>query len=225
MPLVNPDGRQVDKRWNDNGVDLNRNFDVFYGKLRGNSFRLGKLFGRIKIPYIVFPRLGIWFSNCGRRVFSEPETQAIRSLIEKISHKDFSFYVNCHTAVHTVSIAWLTYRPPFKQTQKEQVLRDYVLEWVEQNTEYEASRESLKVGGVVPDWCFKEYRIPSFCFEILSKDYEPFMGTGKHDNLVHWMKTTLPFFMFLLVNINYLRQWKIPQNQPILPEGVPPKPY
>lgn len=224
VPLLNPDGRQVDKRWNDNGVDLNRNFDIFFGKLRGHCYRLGKLFGRIKIPYVIFPRLGLWFSNCGRHAFSEPETQAIRSLTKKISHRDFSFYVNCHTAVHTISIAWLTYKPPFEINQKEKIVGDFVLDWVEQNTEYEAFRESLKVGGVVADWCFKEYRIPSFCFEILSTDYEPFMREGKHDNLVHWMKTTLPFFMFLLVNINYLRQWAIPQNQPLLPEGVPPTP-
>jgi len=28
IPLVNPDGRQNDNRFNDNGIDLNRNFDI-----------------------------------------------------------------------------------------------------------------------------------------------------------------------------------------------------
>ena len=49
-------------------------------------------------------------------------------------------------------------------------------------------------------------------------------GGGKHDHLVHWMKTTLPVFMYLLVNIDNLREWKTPDIQPSLPEGVPPQP-
>jgi len=224
VPLMNPDGRQDNKRWNNNGVDLNRNFDIFFGKIRGRCIPLGKLFGLIKIPYIRFPRLGIWFSNSGRRPFSEPESEAIRILTNKISVRDFSFYVNCHTAVHTISAAWLTHKPPFELSIKEKKLASFVLDWVEENTEYESFRQPIKVGGTVTDWCFKEYHIPSFCFEILAKDYEPFMGDGKHDNLVHWMKTTLPFFMFLIVNMDNLSQWKIPQNQPILPEDVPPIP-
>jgi len=222
VPLLNPDGRQSSKRWNDNGVDLNRNFDIFFGKIRGGCFRLGKLMGIIKIPYVMFPRLGLWFSNCGKRAFSEPEAQSIRDLTERISYKDFSFYVNCHTAVHTVSSVWITHKPPFQISQQEQIVIDFVFDWVEKNTEYETQNEPLKVGGTITDWCFKQYHIPSFCFEILSKDYEPFMGQGKHDNLVHWMKTTIPFFMFLLVNIDHLRRWEIPINQPFLPEGVPP---
>ena len=49
IPILNPDGRQENVRWNDNGIDLNRNFDVDFGRLRGHTIRLGKLFGRIKI--------------------------------------------------------------------------------------------------------------------------------------------------------------------------------
>ena len=50
------------------------------------------------------------------------------------------------------------------------------------------------------------------------------MGQAKHDSLVHWMKTTLPVFMYLLVNIDNLHNWKTPDMQPPLPEGVPPPP-
>ena len=225
VPLLNPDGRQRDERWNYNGVDLNRNFDIFFGKLRGYCLRLGKLFGRIKIPYIQFPRLDIWFSNCGKRAFSEPETQAIRDLMYELDlYTDFSFYVNCHTAVHTISASWLTAFPPFEMTQQEKNIIDHIFEWVKENTEYGTFRTRIKAGGIANDWCFKEFRIPSFGFEILSQDYEPFIGKGKHDNLVHWMKTTLPFFMYVLVNIDNLRQWKTPDIQPSLPEGVPPEP-
>jgi hypothetical protein len=86
-------------------------------------------------------------------------------------------------------------------------------------------REDNKIGGCAMDWCYKEFRIPSFIFEILSLDYESFRtGEIKHDHLVHWVKTTLPFFMYLLVNIDNLRQWKTPDIQPPLPNGVPPEP-
>jgi len=38
------------------------------------------------------------------------------------------------------------------------------------------------------------------------------------------MKTTLPVFMYLLVNIDNLREWRTPDIQPPLPEGVPSEP-
>ena len=240
IPLLNPDGRQANTRWNDNGIDLNRNFDVDFGRLIGHTVRLGKLFGRIKIPYIEVGKilglfnieLPFWevFSNCGRYPFSEPESQAIKNLMERIGFKDFSFYVNCHTAAHSVWIPWLVYKPPFEMTEKEKNLFQHVLNWVEENTEYESidiliyKGKRDYVSGSAQDWIYKEYRIPSFNFEILSEDYEMWMGQGKHDNLVHWMKTTLPFFMYLLVNIDNLRQWRTPSIQPSLPEGVPPEP-
>jgi len=240
IPLVNPDGRQENVRWNDNGIDLNRNFDVDFGRLRGHSIRLGKLFGRIKIPYIEIGKilgffnieLPFWgvFTNCGRHPFSEPESQAIKNLMDQIRFDDFSFYVNCHTAAHSVLIPWKVYKPPFKMTEQEKIFFQHVLNWVEENTEYESMSVLIYKGrrhyasGTAQDWFYKEYRIPSFNFEILSQDYEMWMGQGKHDNLVHWMKTTLPFFMYLLVNIDNLYQWRTPDIQPLLPKGVPPDP-
>ena len=110
-------------------------------------------------------------------------------------------------------------------TEKEIQLFDYVKDWVEENTEYEADRsEESTIGGCTDIWVFNEFRIPSFTFEILSLDYDAWQGEKKHDNLVHWMKTTLPFFMYLLVNIQNLHEWVTPDVQPILPEGVPPRP-
>lgn len=228
VPIVNPDGRQSNEHANDNSVDLNRNFDIYFGRLRGHCVRLGKLFGRIKIPIIkipfVDPAFG-WFRNCGRYAFSEPEAQALRDLMKELNNHDFSFYVNCHTATHEIHTPWLTFKPPFEMTQQEENVFEYVKDWTEENTEYEAYRGGpLKVGGLSMDWCFKEFRIPSFVFEILSLDYDAWLGENKHDHLVHWMKTTLPFFMYLLVNIENLYDWGTPDIQPPLPEGVPPPP-
>jgi hypothetical protein len=229
VPLLNPDGRQKDDRFNDNGIDLNRNFDVDFGRIRGSVMPLGKLFGRIKIPYLRFPRLHKWFprfplflTNCGRRPFSEPETQALRDFMRELN--DFSFYVSCHTAMHLFISPWVAFKSPFKKSNQEKYIHNYVIEWVAENTEYEKSPLGYYASGTAIDWCFKEFRVPSFTFEILSKDYEPGAGGGKHDSLVHWMKTTLPVFLYLLVNIENLHDWETPDIQPQLPEGIPPDP-
>ena len=221
---------------------MNRNFDVDFGRIRGYSIPLGKLFGRIKIPALpinpsrtftllhkLFPSFPLWVTNCGRRPFSEPETKASRDLMKELEKRDFSFYVNCHTATHTFTSPWNAFKPPFEISTQEQYIYSYAKEWVAKNTEYENTDiiflgVAYKASGTAIDWCFKEFCIPSFCFEILTLDYDPVDYGGKHDNLVHWMKTTFPVFMYLLVNIDNLRQWKPPDIQPSLPEGVPPEP-
>jgi hypothetical protein len=232
VPLMNPDGRQANTRWNNNGIDLNRNFDVDFGRLRGRVFPIGKLFGFIQIPFIDLTYNHYYlFSNCGRHPFSEPEAQAMKDFMKELENGDFSFYVNCHTACHCVYIPWGTLRIPFEMTEQETNLFNYVLNWVEKNTEYESYSDLIDFNGKryyqsgnAIDWCFKEFHIPSFCFEILSEDYEPYMGAGIHDHLVHWMNTTLPVFMYMLVNIDNLCQWRTPDIQPSLPDGVPPQP-
>ena len=236
VPLLNPDGRKLDDRFNANGVDLNRNFDIDFGRIRGGCLRVGTLFDKRIFTYREFPRLHKWFPNfplyllnCGRRPFSEPETQALRDLIYDIDSHDFSFFIDCHTAVHNIASPWTAFKPPFKMTNQEKRIFNYVREWVAENTEYEDAEmsfqgEGYKASGTASDWCFKEFKVPSFTFEILSKDYEPGAGGGKHDSLVHWMKTTIPVFMYLLVNIENLHNWKTPDIQPLLPEGVPPEP-
>ncbi|HEC81525.1 MAG TPA: DUF2817 domain-containing protein [Thermoplasmatales archaeon] len=225
VPLVNPDGRENDERWNADGVDLNRNFDVDFGRLRGHALPLGKIFGRIKIPVVHVPLLGLWFTNCGRYPFSEPETRALRGLMKKIDgNGGFSFYVNCHTAMHMVITPWNAFKPPFELTTNEKDVFSCVRNWVAVNTEYEDKPMSYYASGTAIDWCFKEFHVPCFTFEILSRDYEPGSKQGKHDHLVHWMKTTLPFFLYLLVNIDNLHDWQVPDRQPPLPDGVPPLP-
>ena len=218
IPLVNPDGRQQDDRFNDHGIDLNRNFAIDFGRIRGGAIPLGTLFGRIHIPYLDTRRLHTWFpaipsylTNCGRRPFSEPETQALREFTKDLD--DFSFYVNCHTAAHCMIGPWIAFDPPFTMTQHQIDIMSEVEKWIEENTEYKTYRQGERMvyqgqawycSGSSFDWMFKEYHIPSFGFEMLSEEYEMWMGKGKHDHLVHWMQTTLPVFLYLLVNIENL---------------------
>jgi hypothetical protein len=236
IPLINPDGRQVDFRFNENGVDLNRNFDVDFGRIRGSVMRLGRILGK-KYPYIMFERLHSMFSwwplfltNCGRRPFTEPETYALSEFMKELNYKDFSFYLNCHTAVHNFDIPWNCFKPPFEMTSQEEEVFRAAIDWVVEHTEYEDAEMNLggyiyKSSGTAMDYVFNEFRIPSFTFELLNPDFEPRAGGGIHEDLVHWMKTTIPVFMFLLVNIENFHNWKLPDIHPLLPEGVPPEPF
>jgi len=241
VPILNPDGRDDNERWNSNGIDLNRNFDVHFGRIQGCSLPIGKLFGRIKITHITLPKLlinlgfdkffrcKVW-TNSGKKPFSEPETNALKKLAEDLDNKRFSFYVNCHTALHGVSsIFEIDRKPEFVATNNEINVLKSSLKWIEENTEYMVGYPDVDISfagaGWAHHWMFKEFRIPSYCFEMLSTDYEPgYEGGGPHNQLVHWMKTTLPVFMYLLFNIEKLYNWNTPDNQPALPEGVPPEP-
>lgn len=226
IPLLNPDGRQQDMRWNENGIDLNRNFDVHFGRLRGNNFPLGKIFGKIKFSMFELPGRGV-FTNCGRYPFSEPETAALRDFMKSLDKKDLSFYVNCHTAVHVIAGTFnVYYKPEYTITKHEISVFNSYMDWINENTEYDAvySDKFEHAGiGVAHDWVFEEFRVPSFVFELLNMDYEPwYRGGGKHDHLVHWMKASLPVLMYLIVNIENLHGWEKPKVEPSFPEGVPP---
>jgi hypothetical protein len=203
---------------------------------------LGKLFNRIKIPHLplnpkrdftllhkLFPIIPEWFTNCGRSPFSEPETQAIRDFMRELENNDFSFYLDCHTSGQYIGSPWEAFKPPFEIPKQEQYIYNYAKEWIAKNTEYENLGinyigASYVASGTITDWCYKEFRIPSFGLELLPNDYEPSYSGGKHDSLVHWMEITLPVFMYLIMNIDNLREWKTPDIQPSLPECVPPEP-
>jgi len=217
IPLLNPDGRDNDFRYNDNGVDLNRNFDVHFGRLRSRNYPLGKLFGIIKIPYIVLPFRNTWLTNCGKRPFSESESSALRDLMDSIDPDSLSFYVNCHTAVHVfTSVSEIDYKPEFIVTDDEKKVLNRAMSWVEEHTQYESHPVggfSFTGAGFSHHWVFKQYRIPSFLFELLSQDFEPgFRGGGPHDDLVYWMKESLPVLLYLLYNIQYFNKWEEPER-------------
>jgi len=226
VPLVNPDGRENDDRFNENGIDLNRNFDVNFGRFLGRSIPLGKIFGIKLFTWCGWPGTKYVWTNSGRSPFSEPESQAIGRFMETIKNKEFSFYVTCHTAVHCFGApSYVVRRSDYTLNSTEINVFEYAKSWVENHTEYQAAKNNDPYGmGDSMSWCFKEFQIPSFVFEILSKEYDPWFGHGKHDHLVHWMKTALPVFLYLLVNIENLHQWKEPTIEPPLPDGVPPPP-
>jgi len=226
IPFLNPDGRESDIRWNDNGIDLNRNFDVHFGRILSRNFKGGLIFNKIKIPGFIVPGIGI-VSNCGKKPFSEPETKALKNFMKLLDASYFSFYISCHTAVHAFDgTSDQYYFPEYKLNNQQKYIIKYVKEWVNTSTEYPAYYQdftSFGTGNSI-EWVYSQYNISTFVLEILSKDYEPYISGGKHDNLTHWMKTSLSVYLYLLVNIENLYNWNIPDIEPLLPEGVPPDP-
>ena len=225
VPLVNPDGRQNDDRFNQNGIDLNRNFDVHFGRLLGYSMPLGKLLGFIKIKYIWIPGRYM-ITNCGRYPFSEPESQALRDVMKQLRYQDFSFYLTVHTAQHDFRcLSDKIIRSEYELSSRELAIFNYTKFWVENHSEYDAQEDRINYGfGSSSSYCFKECHTASFCLEALNQDYEPLFWHGLHDHLVHWMNTTLPVFLYLLVNIENFHNWDFPDIEPLLPQGVPPPP-
>ncbi|MEM3342359.1 MAG: M14 family zinc carboxypeptidase, partial [Thermoplasmata archaeon] len=85
IPMLNPDGNELNTRGNYNGVDLNRNFP---GSMNGDSA------GAWPDPYA---------SNPGSAPFSEPETQAFRDL-NYAQHIEFS--ITFHTSGEEIYWPW-----------------------------------------------------------------------------------------------------------------------
>ena len=89
VPLLNPDGRNNDEVGNENGVDLNRNFDIFFGRLRSRTLRLGPFLGKRLGSYIKFQPNNPhkWWRISGLKPFSEPESCA--AALARSCLKDF----------------------------------------------------------------------------------------------------------------------------------------
>jgi len=143
-----------------------------------------------------------------------------------LRYHDFSFSISAHTAQHYFSRpSDKVIRAEYEMSPREIEVQDYAKSWVENNTEYNASEDNHKFGwGSSSSYCFKECHIPSFGIELLTPDLDPVFGHGAHNHLVHWMNTSLPVYLYLLVNIENFHNWNIPDIEPSLPEGVPPPP-
>ncbi|EPR09593.1 M14 family zinc carboxypeptidase [Ruminiclostridium papyrosolvens] len=143
MPLVNPDGVQIcvsgspSYYFNANKVDLNHNYDALW-------------FKKITSTY-----------STGTKVFSEPETQAVRDLCLNI---EFDLTLAYHAAGNI--IYWyfgqegadrtrdLTYANMLKTTTGYSLVSP---------SNYKSSTSGFK------DWCVQKLKIPSFTLEVGGK--------------------------------------------------------
>lgn len=159
VPLVNPDGYdfslQTNRMWRKNrrynekgnckGVDLNRNFGAHYGAADASNSPCSETFR-------------------GSGAFSEPESSAIRDLVdsEKSKGMDFVGFIDFHSYGGLILYppGWGK-RPPTVPTKKEQELMDLaglISRRIKQVSGYDYKPESAQqlypVGGSADDWMY-----------------------------------------------------------------------
>ncbi|MGQ9559960.1 MAG: M14 family zinc carboxypeptidase [Candidatus Oleimicrobiaceae bacterium] len=149
VPLVNPDGHEMNRRTNANGVDLNRNFGYWW------SFAA---------------------SSYGSRPFSEPETRAIRDLAEAVRpYGSISF----HTSGRLVLYPWAYIDAPatpderlFALTARELVDSINVVSTLGRYN-FRRSGTWYWHGGEHNDWMYSQYGMVSFTIEMMNSQSAP----------------------------------------------------
>lgn len=149
VPLVNPDGHELNQRYSANGIDLNRNFGYWWG---------------------------FTASRYGTAPFSEPETQAIRDLALAIRpYGSFAF----HTSGRVILYPWAyisTLVSPddalFIETGSE--LIDSI-NTVDPQRQYELRRSGSWYwhGGEHNDWMYSQHGMLSFTLELMTSQSAP----------------------------------------------------
>lgn len=143
VPALNPDGqargRVVDGRFNGNDVDLNRNWGC--GWSADAQWRLGSV-------------------NPGPQPFSEPETQALASLVERTAPAVVIFYHGAVNGVFAGDCAETGDTPSFELAR---VYGDA------SNYPYGGPFNEYELTGTAPNW-FDSQGIPSVDVELASPD-------------------------------------------------------
>jgi hypothetical protein len=169
VPLVNPDGLEYSiyyyRYWRKNrrdngngsfGVDLNRNYGFKWGyDSLGSSGDPDSFIYR------------------GPNPFSEPESQAVQSLVKA---NDFQALVSYHNYTQVILFPWgyTNQRPPEYDLLK--FLAGEMSQLMESvnNRPYDFGQSSITsylVNGDTTDWAYGQYGIPSFTFELPPQDY------------------------------------------------------
>lgn len=161
IPLVNPDGAEWDistgsyKAWRKNrrnngdgsfGVDLNRNYSYKWGTTGTSSNTRSDVYK-------------------GPTPFSEPETQAIKTFLEKKTN--VSIQVSFHTFSELILYPWGWTYAPLENTRDLQVHKT-MAETMAQWNGYtpEQSSDLYTASGDTTDWAYAELKMISFTFEM-----------------------------------------------------------
>ena len=162
VPIANPDGAREANRYNNNRVNLNRNFPINWGISRENP---------------------------GQKPFSEPETRAIDSLFtlrDYMGAIDVHGYINwlvlpsAHknlTATHSLQ----------KQATYESWSNSIGVLAKKHLPDYEVhSAMSLGDGGAFEDWAFWQKKVPAICLEMSHRSRNPSINNAKTDTFLKY---------------------------------------
>jgi hypothetical protein len=233
VPIVNPDGWVAGTRYNGNGVNLNRNYDLDWGDAAGTSNPVMGQAGNA--TGLGVGGVSIVAENCGASAFSEPETRAMRDLFTALGDRT-AFYLSAHTPSHAVIGPWAAFKPPFAMPTNHTSVIDAELGWIRDNTEYEAGRAQwgdfsaglpYAASGSSMDYFYANHQKPAFTVEVAffatsatSDDY-PQRLNDPYDGLRYWMDATLPIPMHLLSNARELTNWQEPTHPALIPALTP----
>lgn len=166
VPVVNPDGYayswEVERLWRKNrrdghGVDLNRNFSVAWGA-EGSSGN---------------PEAG---NYRGEAPFSEPETVAVRDLVDANPH--IVSHVDLHSFGQLVLYPWGFTDEPAPAVQTLAALATDLADAL--GFPHEAQHTPLQgalfypAAGNMPDWTYGEHGVFAFTFELRPDEVEVF---------------------------------------------------
>ena len=237
VPLVNPDGYVRQARGNALGVNLNRNYDLDWGNPLGASN--GVMGALAHATNRSMPSVIVAAENCGPAPFSEPESAAMRDLVDSLGDRLVA-YLSYHTPTNALVAPWSAYDPPFPVPDEHAAVHEQVLQWTRDRTEYRAGKAEwgnfsaglpYSASGSSQDWVYATRQVPSFTLEVeiyytsvTSEGYVERTYLEPYQGLRYWLDASLPIPLYLLANWDLLDQWQVPARDPPLPEGVPPPP-
>ncbi len=168
VPVVNPDGYQytwsTDRYWRKNrrggyGVDLNRNFSVAWGGGGSSGSKRAETYR-------------------GEYAFSEPETRALRDLVER---EGIALHIDFHTYSQLVLFPWNHTSTPAPDRDRLAAIGDRMTSaiYATHQATYKLMQgvELFPAAGTMTDWMYGEARARSYTIE-LRPDGWPDRGRG-----------------------------------------------
>ena len=177
IPMVNPDGharaeKGADQRKNANGVDLNRNYGYKWGTTGISNSPSADTY-------------------CGKKAFSEPETQAIRDF--ETAHSNLKASISWHSFSNVVMWPWSYDNDIAPDSAKLSEMGKKMASF--SGYEPEQSSEMYPASGDTDDWSYSQHKIFGFTVEIgnWNDGFDP-----SYSSMPKFWKENLPMCMYLI---------------------------
>ena len=175
--MLNPDGNDIDTRWNINQVDLNRNYDHFWNNCPPNN------------P-----------TQPGSGPFSESETLA-NSIYMNTEVPDADLYVTMHTGVWIMLYPWGRWPEQPADWELYHQIRDDVNDNISSIPIQNANQGLYPNCGTSRDYGYGVMGYPTFTFETDDEQFVP----GSFENLNDRLGEELDVMRYLISNVWYWR--------------------